>query len=63
MNQAKEEKYCCVRFADSVREGVFVHSEAKDETEWFIPRWYHLYYCPFCGQLIKGEGTGEFNLR
>ncbi len=32
-----------------------------DETEWYFKEWYHLYYCPFCGVSVKGNGTGNFD--
>ncbi len=53
--------HCCARFEESVREGIFVHAPAGDETEWFMPKWLHIYYCPFCGTLVKGKGTGDFD--
>jgi hypothetical protein len=53
-------KYCCKNFQESVKEKIFVHSSDKDETEWFMPEWFHIYYCPFCGAFIKGTGTGEY---
>ena len=59
----KRNKYCCSRFKDSVEEGKIVHSgendNMMDETEWFMPGWLHIYYCPFCGSYIKGQGYGE----
>ena len=36
----------------SVKEGKIVRSEGVDETQWFYPRWHHLYYCPFCGTFV-----------
>ena len=53
--------YCCVRFEESVKERKFVRSPRGDETEWFMPEWLHIYYCPFCGTLVKGRGTGNFD--
>jgi hypothetical protein len=53
-------KFCCGRFLESVNEKVFVHSAINDETEWYMPEWLHIYYCPFCGAFIKGKGTGEY---
>ncbi len=53
--------YCCKRFKESVEEGKFVRSSGVDETEWFIPEWLHIYYCPFCGTLVKGKGTGSYD--
>ena len=52
-------KYCSKSFQESVKEKIFVHSSGKDETEWFMPKWFHIYYCPFCRAFIKGKGTGE----
>lgn len=57
----RNKDFCCERFKDSVEEGKFVHSSGLDETEWFMPEWLHIYYCPFCGKLVKGKGTGDFN--
>lgn len=53
-------KYCCDRFSESVKEKIFVRSSGDDETEWFMPEWLHIYYCPFCGACVKGEGWGEY---
>jgi len=52
-------KVCCERFQECVDEGEILYAGKSDETEWFIPNWHHLYYCPFCGALIQGEGFGE----
>ena len=49
---------CCRRFAECVREGEIVRAEDGDETEWFIPEWHHLYFCPFCGSKVQGKGFG-----
>jgi hypothetical protein len=61
--RSRRVSYCCVRFKESVREGKFVHALGPDETEWFMPEWFHIYYCPFCGKLVKGRGTGTFDRR
>jgi hypothetical protein len=54
--------YCCTRFRESVEKEQFIHSDSEsDETEWFMPEWLHIYYCPFCGTLIKGRGFGDYN--
>jgi hypothetical protein len=51
--------YCCDRFQECIEEKEIVHSEENDdETEWYIPQWHHLYFCPFCGCYIKGQGFG-----
>jgi len=55
------EDYCCNRFQESVTEGKFQHSNEPDETEWFMPEWLHIYYCPFCGESIKGKGFGSYD--
>ena len=52
--------YCCARFARCVREASIQHCGTKDETEWAVPSFYHLYYCPFCGKFIKGRGWGTY---
>lgn len=56
-----ERHYCCNRFQDSVIEGKFQHSNEPDETEWFMPEWLHIYYCPFCGESIRGKGFGSYD--
>jgi hypothetical protein len=54
-------KYCCERFKETVLEGMITHSYSKpDETEWFIPYSGHIYFCPFCGKFIKGDGWGNY---
>lgn len=53
------DKYCCDRFEDSVQEGKFVRAEDPDETEWYMPEWLHIYFCPFCGASVKGRGFGR----
>ena len=58
----QDAKYCCDRFKESVLEGKICRAGMPDETEWYFPEWLHLYFCPFCGTLIKGEGTGQFDL-
>lgn len=55
----KEAKLCCTKFEECVKRGEIAHSDEFDETEWYVPNWYHLYYCPFCGKFIKGKGYGE----
>ncbi len=54
-------EYCCERFKESAEEQEIVHAGIDDETEWFIPELWHLYYCPFCGALIKGQGWGTYD--
>ena len=56
-------QYCCIRFEDSVTEGIICKSEDYDETEWYFPKGSHLYFCPFCGANIKGNGFGEFDIK
>ena len=58
-----KDRYCCKRFEEGVKEGKIVHSLGLDETEWFIPEWLHIYYCPFCGKFIKGKGFGDYHLQ
>ena len=53
--------YCCERFADAAREREIIPASEKDETAWFINRLWHIYYCPFCGESVKGKGWGQFN--
>jgi hypothetical protein len=49
-------KYCCDRFEESVQAGKIVRAEDPDETEWYMPEWLHIYFCPFCGASVKGKG-------
>jgi len=44
--------YCCQRFAQCVEAGEVVRAEPGDETAWFIPKLWHLSFCPFCGMDI-----------
>lgn len=46
-------KYCCDRFGESVQEGKIVKAEEPDETEWYMPEWLHIYFCPFCGASVN----------
>jgi hypothetical protein len=32
-----------------------------DETDWVINNFAHIYYCPFCGAFIKGQGYGNYD--
>lgn len=61
---AKPEKICCERFQDFYETGeiVFAYADTQeiDETQWFIDGLAHLYYCPFCGEYIKGRGFGVY---
>ncbi len=54
-------QYCCERFRESVNEGFIKKASGFDETEWLFPEWLHLYFCPFCGSNIKGNGFGEYD--
>lgn len=53
--------YCCERFEESAKDNEIQHCGIDDETEWAIPGFYHLYYCPFCGAFIKGIGWGKYD--
>jgi hypothetical protein len=56
---------CCERFGEAYTEGevsyAYENSNNIDETEWFIDTLWHLYYCPFCGAFIKGQGFGTYD--
>jgi len=52
-------KYCCDRFKDTVLEKKVLRAKGFDETEWYFPEWLHLYFCPFCGSNIQGNGFGK----
>jgi predicted AlkP superfamily pyrophosphatase or phosphodiesterase len=54
-----EIRLCCERFRECVKLGEIIHSDEYDETEWYIPRWHHIYFCPFCGKSVKGQGFGH----
>lgn len=58
----EDASYCCDRFKESVTDGNILHADdIPDETEWYLPEAGHIYYCPFCGSFIKGEGFGTFH--
>jgi hypothetical protein len=61
MKRKHTKKYCCERFVQCAEEGSIFHCGKEDETEWAVKDFYHLYYCPFCGNFIKGQGWGEYN--
>lgn len=54
--------YCCERFEETVKEKRFVKASMKDETDWYMPEWLHIYFCPFCGKNVKGKGYGSFDV-
>ena len=54
-------QFCCDRFKEAVDLKEIIHSGSNDETEWFVKELWHLYYCPFCGAFIKGEGWGDYD--
>jgi hypothetical protein len=56
-----KKKYCCGRFADGVDNNEITFAGEKDETEWIINNLWHIYYCPFCGSPVKGNGWGEYD--
>ena len=55
----KKAQFCCKKFEDSVEEGKIIKADDCDETEWYFPEWLHLYFCPFCGTNVKGNGFGD----
>ena len=59
----KRDLYCCERFKKSVETDkvILKASDIPDETEWYLNEGGHIYYCPFCGAFIKGEGFGNYN--
>jgi hypothetical protein len=61
MNKENKYNYCCNRFRIAVDEGYILKADSYDETEWYFPELGHLYFCPFCGSHIKGEGFGDFD--
>lgn len=58
----EEAVYCCERFKEAVSEGKIKHADdIPDETEWYLPETGHIYFCPFCGKPLKGEGFGTYD--
>ena len=55
--------YCCELFQMNVEEFEVISKadDLPDETEWYINGGGHIYYCPFCGAFIKGEGFGDYD--
>jgi hypothetical protein len=54
--------YCCERFKEAVSEGNIKHADdIPDETEWYLPETGHIYFCPFCGSHVKGDGFGTYD--
>jgi len=58
---------CCERFRDAYAAGeiLYAYKETSriDETAWIIDGLWHMYYCPFCGAFIKGQGFGDYDER
>jgi len=53
--------YCCFRFRESVKiDKTIIKATHYDETEWYLPAGGHIYFCPFCGQKVKGKGFGTY---
>ena len=66
ISKNQQKIYCCPRFYRWVQEGLIHYAyddtDDLDETSWYVPEEFgHLYYCPFCGTHIKGEGWGEYD--
>jgi hypothetical protein len=59
MPTRRTKRACCKRFRECVQEGSIKYCGKRDETEWAIGGFYHLYYCPFCGAFVKGAGWGN----
>lgn len=56
--------FCCQRLKDAYEEidhdhEILVFTRKYDETQWYISGLAHLYFCPFCGSYIAGEGFGR----
>ena len=56
--------FCCWRLKDIYEEvgpehEILVFTREFDETQWYINGLGHLYFCPFCGSCIAGEGFGS----
>lgn len=55
--------FCCKRLKDAYEvidqnHEILVFTRRYDETQWYISGLAHLYFCPFCGSYIAGEGFG-----
>lgn len=60
----QEISFCCERLKEVYNEEdadheVFVYTTDFDETQWYIPGVGHMYFCPFCGSYIAGNGFGK----
>ncbi|MCP4352093.1 MAG: hypothetical protein GY795_42055 [Desulfobacterales bacterium] len=55
--------YCCDEFKRNIEDYKVIEKAADipDETEWYISGGGHIYYCPFCGTHIKGNGFGAYD--
>lgn len=55
--------YYCGRFEEGVEKDRVIRRalDLPDETEWFLTEGGHIYYCRFCGALIKGDGFGTYD--
>lgn len=56
--------FCCERLKDIYEEvdpkhKIIVFTKKFDETQWYIRGLAHLYFCPFCGSYIAGNGFGK----
>ena len=61
--QNRKTQYCCERFQESVEEFKVIEkaTDKPDETNWYIVDGLHIYYCPLCGEFIKGDGFGDYD--
>ena len=63
-----EQKYCCERFEECVKKKEIIYayhpslaSTELNETAWIAHKLWNIYYCPFCGEFIKGKGWGTYD--
>ena len=64
----EEKKYCCERFERYVKKKQIIYAYQPprpagelNETAWITHDLWNIYYCPFCGSLIKGKGWGTYD--
>jgi hypothetical protein len=57
-SKSKKPDLCCVSFKDSVKEGRIIRAKGFDETEWYFPEWFHLYY--FAEQISKEKDLERY---
>jgi hypothetical protein len=62
MTNRTEKIHCCKTFQESVDTKKIIRAEDPDETEWYFPKGFHLYFCPFCGTNVQGRGFAKYRV-